>query len=111
MRKFRRTLTQRKNEFLASLESSAKETRGGDELNVVIEEAKVELSKEWKYKIQRSKGSKDIADSYELKVSFCRAKKETDFNCENDAEATVNKMKEHLNKNSGVCCCCTRKAC
>ena len=69
---------------------------GGSDTNALIEEAKEELSKEWRYDIRDSEPTaKSFVDSYELKVSSKKVEKEINFD---DTESIVNQLQEHLDK-------------
>ena len=73
----------------------AKLNEGEGDMNVLLKQAKEELSREWKYEIQHSEQIRSFADSYELKVSSVEV--ERGVNSDN-AESIVSRLQGHLNK-------------
>ena len=98
---FRRTLAQGRKESSVSLRGSTKKEQEKGErreavLSTLIKEAQGELSREWKYEVQRSKRAACFADSYVLKVSSAKVKREHNSCGIDDAEAIVRDLQEHL---------------
>lgn len=62
--------------------------------NDLIEQAREELSNEWKYEIKYCDFAESFADSYELDVSSVDVEKEFDFF--DNTESIVNYLQEHL---------------
>ena len=82
-----------KEEEILSL--TEKFNRGEGDVEVFVKKAKEELAREWKYEIQHSNSAKSFVDSYGLKVSSVKVKKELNFDI---IESITNKLEEHLNK-------------
>ena len=83
----------RREEQILGLIEKLNEEEG--DLNAVMEKAKKELSKEWKYEIQECEDAESFVESYKLKISSVKVERKIDIS---NAESIVNQLQEHLDR-------------